>query len=401
MSADSADAAAPLSRADWFATVAGVCGSLVGIGLARFAYTPLIPPLIGAHWFSSADTVTLGAANFAGYLAGALLGRPIATAMSNRSAMRALMLLATAAFFACAWPLSIAWFFVWRFASGLAGGSIMVLVAATIVPHVPAARRGFVGGVIFLGIGLGVVASGTLIPLLLRGGLRETWIALGALSLLLTAVSWFGWPAVNPPAPDTETATREKKRATLSLRILYGQYAANALGLVPVMVLLVDYIARGLGRGASIGAEYWVLYGLAATAGPVLCGYAADRIGPGRAYRAALLLQAVASAALAASANPVVIGAATVVLGIFTPGIVPLVLGRIQEILPDNHILQRAAWSKTTTAFALFQALGGYGYAFVFAHTNENYPLIFMLGAGALIAALLMDVAAANLRGGR
>src|SRR5882672_10138034 len=77
-----------LNRAAWFATVAGMCGSLVSIGLARFAYTPLIPPLIQAHWFSPANAVSLGAANFAGYLAGALLARLIAAALSSRQALR-------------------------------------------------------------------------------------------------------------------------------------------------------------------------------------------------------------------------------------------------------------------------------------------------------------------------
>ncbi|HEY4345720.1 MAG TPA: YbfB/YjiJ family MFS transporter [Parvibaculum sp.] len=391
MSINAADAPT-LSRADWFATIAGISGTLVAIGLARFAYTPLIPPLIGAHWFSAADAVSLGAANFAGYLAGALLGRPIASVVSNRSALRWLMLLATAAFFACAFPLSVTWFFVWRFASGLAGGSIMVLVATSILPHIPMAKRGFVGGMIFLGLGLGIVASGTLIPELLKLGLRDTWIGLGILSLFLTALSWFGWPTANPPAPVEDVTNHSTKRSKLPLRILYGQYAANALGLVPVMVLLVDYIARGLGRGATIGAEYWVLYGLAATVGPVLSGYVADKIGFGRGYRAALLSQAIAVAVLAATENPYAIGVATVILGIFTPGIVALVLGRIQEILPGDHLAQRAAWSKATTAFALFQALGGYGYAFLFAHTGENYEIIFVIAAGALIVALLADV---------
>ncbi len=382
-------AARPLSRADWLATIAGMSGTFVSIGLARFAYTPLVPQLIDAHWFSVADTVSLGAANFAGYLAGALLGRPIVSVLSNRNALRMLMLMATVAFFACAFPLSIAWFFVWRFLSGLAGGSIMVVVASSILPHIPLSKRGFVGGMIFLGLGLGIVASGTLIPELLKLGLRDTWIGLGMLSLLLTALSWFGWPATNPPPPAEEISDHSSKQNKLPLRILYGQYAATALGLVPVMVLLVDYIARGLGRGTAIGAQYWVLYGLAATIGPVLCGYVGDKIGFDRGFRAALLLQAASAATLAATDNPIAIGVATVILGIFTPGIVALGLGRLQEILPNNHIAQRAAWSKATTAFALFQALGGYGYAFIFAHTNENYAIIFLIGAGTLIAALL------------
>lgn len=45
------------------AIFAGLCVSLVGIGLARFAYTPLIPPMIEAHWFVASDVVYLGAAN--------------------------------------------------------------------------------------------------------------------------------------------------------------------------------------------------------------------------------------------------------------------------------------------------------------------------------------------------
>ncbi|HTR09472.1 MAG TPA: YbfB/YjiJ family MFS transporter [Paraburkholderia sp.] len=380
-----------------FATLAGLCGSFVAIGLARFAYTPLIPPLIQAHWFTASQAVTLGAANFAGYLIGALLGRPIAHALTNRHALRLLMLAATAAFFACAFPLSVSWFFVWRLTSGVAGGAIMVLVATSILPHVPPARRGFVSGMIFLGLGLGIAASGTVIPWLLRHGLRDTWIGLGVLALVLTAISWFGWPRGDAPAaPQHAAAPRaghaDSPRTAFALRLLYAQYAANALGLVPAMVLLVDYVARGLGHGAATGAHDWVLYGVAAIAGPIVCGQAADRIGFRAAWRVALLLQALAVALLAVSSQTWAILVATLVLGAFTPGVVPLALGRIHELVPHDHLEQRAAWSRATTAFALFQALGGYGYSWLFAHSHENYALIFACGAVALTLALLADV---------
>ncbi|WP_454827046.1 YbfB/YjiJ family MFS transporter [Paraburkholderia xenovorans] len=376
-----------------FATLAGLCGSLVAIGLARFAYTPLIPSLIQEHWFTSSQAVTLGAANFAGYLVGALIGRPLASALSNRSALRILMAVVTAAFFACAYPLSVSWFFAWRLLSGISGGAIMVLVATSILPHIPVPRRGFVSGMIFLGLGLGIAASGTLIPKLLHFGLQTTWIGLGVLALVLTAVSWFGWPATNPPAAVVPSGAHHAVRPQgLTLRVLYAQYAANALGLVPAMVLLVDYVARGLGRGSATGANYWVLYGLAAIVGPVICGNIADRIGFGKAYRAGLLLQAAAVALLAFSGNPVALAVSTVILGIFTPGIVPLVLGRIHELVPHDHTEQRAAWSRATTAFALFQALGGYGYSYLFSHTHNDYALIFTCGAIALALAFVADL---------
>ncbi|MDR7007507.1 YbfB/YjiJ family MFS transporter [Paraburkholderia strydomiana] len=382
-----------------YATLAGLCGSLVAIGLARFAYTPLIPSLIQAHWFTSSQAVTLGAANFAGYLIGALIGRPLASALSNRTALRLLMAVVTAAFFACAYPLSISWFFAWRLLSGISGGAIMVLVATSILPHIPAPRRGFVSGMIFLGLGLGIAASGTLIPELLHFGLRTTWLGLGAVALALTAVSWFGWPSTNPPAPVATAGNRHASHSSnLGLRVLYAQYAANALGLVPAMILLVDYVARGLGRGAAIGADYWVLYGLAAIVGPVIAGNVAHRIGYGKAYRVALLLQAVAVAMLALSGNAWVLALSTVILGVFTPGIVPLALGRIHELVPHDHTEQRASWSRATTAFALFQALGGYGYSYLFSHSHNNYALIFACGAVALALAFIADIVASRVR---
>ena len=45
----------------WRATLAGLGASFVGIGLARFAYTPLIPALIAARWFTPSEAAYLGA----------------------------------------------------------------------------------------------------------------------------------------------------------------------------------------------------------------------------------------------------------------------------------------------------------------------------------------------------
>jgi len=63
----------------WRYIFAGLCASLDSIGLARFAFTPLIPELIQAHWFSASSVIYLGSANLAGYVCGALIGRPIAS----------------------------------------------------------------------------------------------------------------------------------------------------------------------------------------------------------------------------------------------------------------------------------------------------------------------------------
>ena len=107
-----------------------------------------------------------------------------------------MMLVASVGFIACAAPAPFAWFFVWRLLSGIAGGVLMVLAAPTVLRIVPAGRRGLAGGLIFTGVGLGIVASGTAVPLLLGWNLSAAWAGLGLLGLLLTALAWPNWPAL-------------------------------------------------------------------------------------------------------------------------------------------------------------------------------------------------------------
>lgn len=375
----------------WLPILAGLCASLVSIGLARFAYTPLIPSLIQAQWFSANDVVYLGAANLVGYLIGALLGRPMAHRLGNRNALRLMMLAVTAAFFACAYPLSVSWFFGWRLLSGIAGGAIMVLVAATVLPHVPASRRGLASGAIFLGIGLGIAGSGTIVPPLLTLGLQATWLGLGALALLLTAVSWFGWPADTAHAVAAH-ATSADEPTPSGVYLLFAQYAFMAAGLVPAMVFLVDYVARGLGAGAHIGAMVWVMYGLGAIVGPVTYGFLADQFGARTGIRVVLVVQAIALGLLAITHSFLALALLAVILGSFPPGIVPLALARVHELVPSHH-RQQIAWSRATVSFATFQALAGFAYSALFNASGGQHTLLFVIAAGAIVVALLLEQA--------
>ncbi len=373
----------------WLPIFAGLCASLVSIGLARFAYTPLIPSLIQAQWFSASDVVYLGAANLVGYLIGALIGRPIAQRTSNKTALRIMMVAVTLAFFACGFPLSVVWFFAWRLLSGIAGGAIMVLVAATVLPHVPVARRGLASGAIFLGIGLGIAGSGTVVPPLLSLGLQQTWCGLGLLALVLTAASWFAWPAGSvheAPAPSAKAAPTPS-----GVYLLFAQYAFMAAGLVPAMVFLVDYVARGLGDGAHVGAMIWVMYGLGAIVGPVTYGFLADKLGARVSIRVVLVVQAIAVGLLPLAGSFTALAVLAVILGSFPPGIVPLALARVHELLPDHH-QQQVAWSRATVSFATFQALSGFAYSALFNSSGGQHALLFMLAAASIVVALLLEL---------
>src|SRR4029077_9836546 len=94
-------------------------------------------------------------------------------------------------------------------------------------------------------------------------------------------------------------------------------------------------------------------------------------------------------------AGPGALGASSLIIGAFVPGIVPLVLGRMHELIPAGGSARQAAGSGPTTAFALGQATGAYGLSFLFARAG-GYNRLFELGAAAILFALLIYLMAAR-----
>ncbi|SEL70355.1 Predicted arabinose efflux permease, MFS family [Roseateles sp. YR242] len=373
------------------AILAGSAASLVGIGLARFAYTPLLPAMIHDQWFPASSVASLGAANLAGYLIGALSGRAMARYASPVMVMRLMMLLASVSFLACAFPLSEVWFFVWRLVSGVAGGAIMVLVSGVVLHHVPVERRGIASGAIFLGIGLGVVLSGTLVPLMQTYSLRAAWLSIGAVALLMTLATWAAWPAQDKAdTPATLASLQRPRRLAAPVKRLLVQYGLMAVGLVPEMMFLVDYVSRGLHHGGGLGAGAWVAYGLGAMAGPLLYGMAADRFGARAAIRAALLGQVLAVLALTQAVQPALLLLIAAAIGSFPAGAVPLALARVHELVPEAHARQ-AMWSRATVAFALTQAVSGYAYSSLYGATGGHHLVLFAIGGVAFLVTFALD----------
>ncbi|MBI5110790.1 MAG: YbfB/YjiJ family MFS transporter [Rhodovulum sp.] len=378
---------APSPRA---AILAALAALFVGVGLARVAYTPLLPAVVADGWFGPDQAAYLGASNLAGYLIGAIAGRQLAA--RTRIAAPVLMLVTAATFVACAWPLPFSWFAAWRFVSGLGGGALMVMAAPAALRLVEPARRGVAGGLVFAGVGLGIVTSGLVVPALLRIGLGETWMALGLLAALATVATARGWPPDVVTSTDAAVADAAQPWPT-SATLVIAVYGTIAVALVPHMVFLVDFIARGLGAGIAAGAGWWVAFGLGATVGPALFGALGDRVGYGAALALALTVQIAAVGIVLVSTGTAALAITSFMVGAYVPGSAPLVLGKIREIFHDPA-RQQVAWSRATVVFSVGQAAGAWLLSAVFAETGEH-RLLFAFGTAAFALALLLDRIAA------
>jgi len=385
----------------WWPVLAGFSALLVGIGLSRFAYTPIVPVLIAEGWFSQSAAAYLGAANLAGYLLGAVTAGYIARAAGHGRTLVATLLLAVAAMAASAFPVSFAWYFGWRLLSGVTGGVVMVLAVSLALAEVPARRRGLAGGLIFTGVGAGILVAAAVVPLLLDQGAKTTWLTLSLVSLPFVLVAGLGFrgpgrgrsPA-HPGAAMAHAGLRRETAGRWPIRLLVLVYGLTAVGLVPHMVFFADHAARSVGLGIATASLLWGVFGLGALAGPVLAGRLADRCGFRRALHLAIAAEAAGVAAAAWLPEVWALALSAAVVGALVPGAVPLVVGRLHGLTADDASLRQRSWSQATAAFAVGQAGGSYLFSWIFTVTGSHH-LLFAIAAGVLAAALIIDLGVA------
>lgn len=378
------------------ASIAGLAACLVGIGVARFAYSPLLPMVIAAGWFDAGDAAYLGAANLAGYLAGALSARWVGTKMPVKTAVPLMMLICGLSFATCAVPAPFAWFFVWRFAGGVAGGVIMILSASAVLGRVPPARRGLAGGIAFTGVGVGIALGGIIVPLLASFDLGVTWAALAAACGLVLLLSWPLWRQMDEPSPNDNTTAKLIQPDDRSLYVLYAIYTLAAIGLVSPMVFLADYVARSLNMGVAGAGIVWVTFGVGALFGAIGTGRLADAIGFRNAIVLAVLIEIATVAAIPFTGNGPFLYVAALITGALVPGIVPLAAGRSHILAGNDPARRRRAWSRATTGFSVGQAAAGYLLSFIYDVTGRHDLLFFISAAVAVIALALVLVPSLN-----
>ena len=373
----------------------GFLATLSGVGLARFAYTALMPQMVLAGWFTGEQVAYLGAANLLGYLIGALAAAPLADRLG---AVRVLVLCWAAvalSFIGCSFAQPMPVFFVWRLISGMAGATLMVLGPSIAMAATPLARRAALGPLMFCGIGVGALLSATLVPSLALQSLGAVW---WGLALVCVAALWGGWRCARLlPAPAPIAVTPQAVAPalpapaiwTLPVVLVLLAYVTDGFGFVPHTVFWVDYLARELHLGASYASTQWAIFGLGAVAGPLCASLCATRWGWWRTTAGAYALKAAAIGLPLVWADFAGHAVSGFVVGALSPGMAAITSGYVMQLLgPAQH---KKMWGYATAAFALLQATAGYFMAYLYASTG-SYHSLFIWGCAALSLGMVLIV---------
>jgi len=362
--------------------IVGLAALMCGIGVGRFALTPLLPLMQLVGVVNLHQGAWLALANYIGYLVGALVWSvtlPVPW-KAVRAGLVAVSLLTLAMAATAGLPIWLAL----RFGAGVASAYVLIGVSAWAVSGLARLARAAWSGWVYAGVGAGMLLAG--IVGLAAGvgghGYQWGWLVLGATSLAMTACIWpfiGGDPAIRPVVSKA-TAAIDGRGAHLIV-----SYAICGFGYI-IPATFLPTIAHEVIANPAVFGCLWPAFGVTAAASTIFASRYFAHLSPRMVLAGGQVVMA---------------------LGVLTPvafrGVGPLLFealcvgGSFMVVtMAGIQEAQRLAGSGASkligalsAAFAVGQLAGPLVIALIAGHFAHTFLLPSVLGAGLLCASAL------------
>jgi len=253
----------------------------VAMGIGRFAFTPVLPMMQKEFGVSLSQAGWLAAANYLGYLLGALSAVWIRfpEAATIRGALAATAIV-TVGMGLTSDPL--AWL-VLRGIAGLVSAWTLIFASAWSLRQLSATAQTGLGGVLYGGVGLGTLGAGIVCLMMLERGATssETWLVLGTAAAVVAAVVWPVYRAT--PAPMPNGRPRPSAFALIASRSarnggLIACYGMFGFGYI-IPATFLPMMGRQILPDSALFAWVWPIFGLAALLSTLVIGKLSARLG--------------------------------------------------------------------------------------------------------------------------
>jgi predicted MFS family arabinose efflux permease len=361
--------------------VAGLAALAVAMGVGRFAFTPLLPMMQQDAGVSVAAGGWLASANYLGYLAGALWAG--AQRVDSSMAIRAGLATIGVATLAMALDAGFAAWALLRAAAGVASAWVLIHTSAWVLERIAPLGRPVLSGVLFAGVGGGILVAGLVCVLLMaiQATSFTAWLVLGVVSLAITGAlwPWFG-------------SSREQKKETeiphawsgdqARLVIAYGAYGFGYI--IPATFLPV--MAKAVVDDPAVFGWAWPAFGAAAALSTLAVVLLAERYGNRAAWIGCQIAMAVGVAAPVLW--PGVAGIALAALCVGGTFVVITMLG-LQEALAVAGKQAARLMAAMTAAFAAGQIAGPLAVSFLVS-VGAGFSAALLFACGVLVAGAML-----------
>ncbi|RJF81757.1 YbfB/YjiJ family MFS transporter [Azospirillum cavernae] len=379
--------------------IGGVIALAIAMGVARFAFTPILPAMQAATGLGADGAGFLASLNYLGYFLGALGAGlvphgPVRTAVFR--AALALSVGSTAAMgldFGDAESAMLPWS-VLRFVSGVSSAGIFILGIAMVLDTLVRAQGERWAGWLYTGVGVGIASSGLFVALI-GGRLSWTgdWLALGGICAVagLFPALWVTDPppVAAPPVSGADAGGGKAAALSLPLLLLTVAYFLEGGGYIVSGTFLVS-ILKTMPETAAVGQAAWIVVGLGAMGAGVFWAAVARRFGSWWALILAHLAQTV-GILLPMTGSPVAAVLSALLFGGTFVGIVSqaFALGRSLSSGGAARVV-----GALTAVYGVGQIIGPLPAGLVVARTGSFDSALLGAAAAVVLGALLLALGA-------
>jgi predicted MFS family arabinose efflux permease len=353
----------PAARALLPLALALSLGAAISLGVTRFAYGLLLPPMRADLGWSYTLAGAMNTVNALGYLLGALVTPALLQRLGPGrllvgGALLASLFMGLSGFFTAAAPL-----LAQRLLAGVASAFVFIaggLLAARLGALAPA-RSGFLLGLYYGGTGFGIVLSALAVPATLEAARQVphawawAWWVLALACFAATAA--LAWPArvlahLAPPVPAAAGAADGARRFRWPVfGFGLAGYAMFGVGYIGYMTFVIALLReQGVGGGAI--TLFYALLGLAVLASSRIWAGLLDRYRGGQALA---LLNALLGGATVLPALTSVFGV-LLLSGLLFGGVFLSVVASTTALV--RHNLPPSQWAAGISAFTIVFAAG-------------------------------------------
>jgi predicted MFS family arabinose efflux permease len=317
--------------------LAGIFSLILMLGVARFAYTPMLPILQAQAGLSDYLGGWLATFNYMGYMSGALIAASISDLQLKDRLYRLGLIVAIITTAGMAITNNIYIWSIMRFFAGLSSAAGLLIGSGLILNWLM--RNNFRSelGIHFSGIGLGIAFCAVVVELMaVSFDWKELWWLFTALGVLLAIPAWC-WL----PRPDTSGMTIsgaelvDKPPSKRFLYLMLSAYFCAGYGYVISATFIVAIVDRQESL-QGLGPMVFLILGLSAAPACIIWDHIARRVGVLTALLLAYIIQIFGILLPAVSESTVAVILSAVLFGGTFVGIVSLVLTMAGRFYPTK-----------------------------------------------------------------
>jgi len=376
--------------------LACVTGGVITVGIARFAYTPMLPEMSEDIGLTETIAGFLAAANYAGYLCGALLISFIHSIQLKIKLYRNGLVAAVATTLLMAATTNEWLWYLLRFVSGLSSAAGVLLGGGLLMHWLRHNKAKAELGIFFSSLGIGIVLTAITAQLIkVEYTWDQQWFIYGLLALILVIPVFIWFPDFSKSTEDTQYTVHKAPQQLPSKQFfitLQAAYFCAGFGYVVTATFLVA-IVELLPNMKGLGWIVWLLVGIAAAPGCWLWDVYVRKVGLWSSLFQAYIVNMISTALLLIDPSSTVIFISAVLYGYSFIGIVSMTLSMVGRLYPDNP---SRSMSHLTFSYGLAQVIAP-AMVGVIAEKSESFTdgliitvVVMLVGIGLLTRAALL-----------